>query len=32
MLVAVIFFNETVVWTQWIGLFLILAGCYFIVK
>ena len=24
MLVAVIFFHETVVWTQWIGLFLIL--------
>lgn len=32
MLVAVIFFHETVVWTQWMGLFLILAGCYFIVK
>ena len=32
MLIAVFFFHETVVWTQWLGLFLILGGCYLIVK
>ena len=32
MFIAVIFFHETVVWTQWLGVLLILAGCGLIVK
>ncbi len=32
MFVAVIFFHETVAWTQWVGVLLILAGCALIVK
>ncbi len=32
MFVAIIFFHENVVWTQWIGVFLILGGCFLIAK
>ena len=32
MFVAIIFFKETVVWQQWVGVFLILAGCGLIAK
>lgn len=32
MVIAVVFFHETVVWTQWVGVLLILAGCGLIVK
>lgn len=32
MLVAVIFFHENVVWSQWIGVILILGGCALIAK
>ncbi|MBO4635305.1 MAG: EamA family transporter [Bacteroidales bacterium] len=32
MIVSVVFFRETVVWTQWVGVFLILAGCALIVR
>ena len=32
MLIGVFFFHETVVWQQWLGLLLILAGCVLIVK
>lgn len=32
MFIAVVFFHETVVWSQWIGVLLILAGCGLIVK
>lgn len=29
---AMILFHETVTWTQWMGIFLIVAGCWFVVK
>ena len=32
MFVAIIFFKETVVWQQWVGVFLILAGCGLIAR
>lgn len=32
MFVALIFFKETVVWQQWVGVFLILAGCGLIAR
>ena len=32
MFVAVFFFHETVAWTQWLGVLLILAGCGLIVR
>ena len=32
MFVAVIFFHETVVWQQWIGVLLILAGCALVAR
>ena len=32
MLAGMVFFKETVVWTQWIGVLLIMGGCWFIVK
>lgn len=32
MVIAVLFFHETVVWSQWVGVLLILAGCGLIVK
>lgn len=32
MFVAIIFFHETVVWQQWVGVLLILAGCGLIVR
>jgi undecaprenyl phosphate-alpha-L-ara4N flippase subunit ArnE len=32
MLVGMLFLNETVVWSQWIGVMLIMGGCWFIVK
>ncbi len=31
-IVAIIFFHETVSWSQWIGVFLMLAGCYLIAR
>ncbi len=32
MFVSIIFFKETVEWQQWVGVFLILGGCFLIVK
>ena len=32
MFVAIIFFHENVVWAQWIGVFLILGGCFLIAR
>lgn len=32
MIIAVIFFKETVVWQQWLGVFLIMTGCVFIAR
>lgn len=32
MLGGMMFFHESVVWTQWIGVLLIMGGCWFIVK
>ena len=32
MFVSMIFFKETVEWQQWVGVFLILGGCFLIVK
>lgn len=32
MLSAIIFFHEDVSFTKWIGVLLIMIGCYFIVK
>ena len=32
MFVAIIFFKETVVWQQWVGVFLILTGCGLIAR
>ena len=32
MFVAVLFFHETVVWQQWVGVLLILAGCALIAR
>ena len=32
MFVAIIFFKETVVWQQWVGVFLILTGCALIAR
>lgn len=32
MFIAVIFFKETVVWQQWVGVLLILLGCGFIAR
>jgi len=32
MFVSILFFHETVSWEQWVGVFLILAGCYFIAR
>ena len=31
-IVAALFFHETIAWTQWVGVVLILAGCYFIAQ
>lgn len=30
MIVAMIVFHEQIVWTQWIGILLIMAGCFFV--
>lgn len=32
MIAAIIFFHEPVEWTKWMGVLLIMAGCYFIAK
>ena len=32
MLCGLVLFGETVVWTQWMGVVLIMLGCWFIVK
>ena len=32
MFIAVIFFKETVVWQQWVGVFLIMMGCGLIAR
>jgi undecaprenyl phosphate-alpha-L-ara4N flippase subunit ArnE len=32
MFVSIIFFKETVEWQQWVGVFLILGGCFLIAK
>ena len=32
MLVAILYFHESVVWSQWLGLFLILGGCFLIAR
>ena len=32
MFIAIIFFKETVVWQQWVGVFFILLGCGFIAR
>ena len=32
MFVSIIFFKESVDWTQWVGVFMILAGCFLIAK
>jgi len=31
-IVAAVFFHETIDWSQWVGIVLILAGCYFIAR
>ncbi len=32
MVAAIVFFHEPVEWTKWVGVLLIMAGCYFIAK
>ena len=32
MFIAIIFFKETVVWQQWVGVLFILLGCGFIAR
>lgn len=32
MIAAIVFFHEPVEWTKWLGVLLIMAGCYFIAK
>ncbi len=32
MIAAIVFFKEHVVWTQWVGVFLIMSGCFLIAK
>jgi len=32
MFVALVFFKETIVWQQWLGIFLILAGCVLVAR
>lgn len=32
MVAAIVFFHESVEWTKWLGVILIMGGCYFIAK
>lgn len=32
MIAAMLVFHETVAWTQWLGILLIMAGCWFVVN
>ena len=32
MIAAMVVFHESIVWTQWIGIVLIMAGCFFVVN
>ena len=32
MIAAIVFFHEPVEWTKWLGVLLIMAGCYFIAR